>query len=113
MNILDMFNPKACSLGGAGAIGWTWEEYFQNKKGRNDNIVLVDMINHPVEGSVPITNEIFDDKKYPQGTTFVLYCHSGGSSGFMQKRLTLQYPHFKFINLIGGINSYPAPLSQS
>ncbi len=105
-----MFNPNACSIGGRdGATSWNWEQYFENKKSlesEGKDVVLVDMINHPVEGSVPISNELFSGK-YPDGTHFVFYCHSGGSSGAIQKQLTPQLPQYTFVNLAGGIAFYP------
>ena len=59
MDIFSMFNPNACSIGGRdGATSWNWEQYFENSKklkSEGKNVVLVDMINHPVEGSVPIS----------------------------------------------------------
>ncbi len=58
MDIFDLFSKDACSLGGKGSLAWTWKEY--HKKKGDDNVVLVDMINHPVPGSVPISNELFD-----------------------------------------------------
>ncbi len=105
MDVLGMFNPNACSLGGGGSIGWTWDQYFEKKKELADKVVLVDMIGHPVENSVPISNELFDGK-YADGTYLVLYCHSGGSSGALQKRLSPKYPQYKIVNLLGGIGMY-------
>ncbi len=111
MDIFSMFNPNACSIGGrSGATSWNWEQYFENKKKlelEGGKVVLVDMINHPVEGSVPISNEVFDISKNQKGTYFVLYCHSGGSSGMVQKQLTSQLPEFNFVNLAGGVGLYP------
>jgi rhodanese-related sulfurtransferase len=111
MDIFSMFNPNACSIGGRdGAVSWNWEQYFENKKtleSEGKKVILVDMINHPVEGSVPISNEIFDTSVNPEGTYFVLYCHSGGSSGALQKQLTPQLPEYVFVNLVGGIGMYP------
>ncbi|EKD63724.1 MAG: hypothetical protein ACD_51C00224G0021 [uncultured bacterium] len=102
MDIFGLFNKDACSLGGKGSIEWTWDEYYKNK---DDHVVLVDMINHPVSGSVPVSNELFDGR-YPDGTYFVLYCHSGGSSGFLQKKLSPQFPQYHFVNMKGGIGAY-------
>lgn len=101
-----MFPKNACSLDGGGSVGWTWEKYFEKKEELGDKIVLVDMIGHPVSGSIPLSNELLNGQ-YPKETIFVLYCHSGGSSGALQKRLTPQYPAYTFINLIGGIGRYP------
>lgn len=111
MNIFDMFNPNACSIGGRdGAVSWNWDQYFANKaklESEGKKVVLVDMINDPVEGSVPISNEIFNTEVNPEGTYFVLYCHSGGSSGMLQKQLTPKLPEYIFVNLVGGIGMYP------
>ncbi len=102
-----MFHANACSLDGDGSIGWSWEEYFEKKQEMGDLVVLVDMIGYPIEGAIAISNELFDGK-YPKGTYFVLYCHSGGSSGSLQKRLSPQFPHYTFVNLLGGIGMYPS-----
>ncbi len=101
-----MFDANACSIHGGGSLGWTWEEYFEKKKTLGKKVILVDMIGEPVEGSVPISNELFA-KKHPEGTYFVLYCHSGGTSGMMQKKLTPMFPEYTFVNLLGGIGAYP------
>jgi hypothetical protein len=34
------------------------------------------MIGHPLEGSEPLSDDLFSGK-YPEGTAFALYCHSG------------------------------------
>jgi rhodanese-related sulfurtransferase len=106
MDIAHMFPKNACSLDGGGSVAWTWEQYFEKKKELGDKIVLVDMIGHPVPGSIPLSNELLEGK-YPKGTIFVFYCHSGGSSGALQKRLTPAYPEYTFINLLGGMGRYP------
>ena len=106
MDINGMYDPNACSIFGGGAESWTWDEYFKKKEELGDKVVLVDMINHPVEDAVPISNEIFAGK-YPKGTYFVLYCHSGGSSGYLQKQIAPQLPDYKIVNLAGGIGMYP------
>jgi hypothetical protein len=54
---------------------------------------------------VPISNELFDGR-YPEGTYFALYCHSGGSSGYVQMQLKPQLPQHHFINIAGGIGMY-------
>jgi len=103
MNILDMFSKEACSLDGGGSIGWSWTEYFEKKKEMGDSRVLVDMIGQPVKGSIPISNE-----SHPKRICFVLYCHPSGSSGVLQKHLSPQFPHYTFVNLLGGIGAYPS-----
>ena len=107
MDIENMFPQNACSLDGRNSIGWTWDTYFEKKEQLKDKIVLVDMIGHPVPGSIPLSNSLFENKKYSDGTYFVLYCHSGGTSGAMQKKLTPHYPEYRFVNLLGGIGQYP------
>lgn len=39
----------------------------------------------------------------PNGTYFALYCHSGGSSGALQKPLAEMFPQYHIINIAGGI----------
>lgn len=106
MDIENMFPKNSCSLGGAGSVGWTWDEYFEKKKKLGKRIILVDMIGQPVEGSTPLSNALLE-KEYPEGTYFVLYCHSGGTSGALQKRLSPKYSQYTFVNLLGGIGAYP------
>ncbi len=108
MNVFDLFDKNACSLGGGGSLKWSWAEYYETRKKleeEGETVVLVDMIGHPVPGSVPISNELFAGQ-YPDGTYFVLYCHSGGSSGFLQKQLTPKFPQYSFVNMAGGIGAY-------
>ncbi|MBU0981611.1 hypothetical protein KKC94_02870 [Patescibacteria group bacterium] len=108
MNIFDMFSQDACSLGGKDSIQWTWREYYENRsklESEGRKVVLVNMIEHPVAGSTPISNELFQED-HPDGTYFVLYCHSGGTSGYMQKKLSSMYPNFNFVNMSGGIGMY-------
>ena len=110
MSVFDLFSPQACDIRGKKSTDrWTWREYFDQKKvleSQGINVVLVDMINHPVEGSVPISNELFFGNQYPDGTYFVLYCHSGGSSGYVQMQLKPQLPQYTIINMDGGIHMY-------
>lgn len=108
MDILKLFNKKTCSIQGGGSEKWSWVEYYQKRKELEKQsipVVLVDMIDHPVENSVPISNELFDNK-YPDGTYFVLYCHSGGNSGYLQKQLSPKFPQYHIINMAGGIGAY-------
>lgn len=103
-----MFSPNSCSLGGKGSLAWNWQEYYTQRKKIEEEggtVVLVDMIDQPVPNSVPISNELFQGK-YPDGTYFVLYCHSGGSSGYLQKELSKEYPQYKIVNMLGGIGLY-------
>ena len=109
MWITESYDPNACSIWWMNnwLESWTWEEYKKNKEQFWDQIVLVDMINHPLPDSVAISNELFDTSVNPEGTYFVLYCHSGGSSGALQKQLTPQLPQYVIVNLVGGIGMYP------
>jgi hypothetical protein len=79
-NVFDLFDKQACDIRGKfGADSWTRAQYFSHAKeleAQGIQVVLVDMIGHPVEGSIPISNEIFFDNRYPAGSYFVLYCHS-------------------------------------
>ena len=109
MNVFDYFTAGACNLDGRyGTKSWDWKTYFQKRKELEEqgvDIILVDMIDHPVDGSTPISNELFTGN-YPEGTYFVLYCHSGATSGSLQKKLAPEFPHYEFINLEGGIRAY-------
>ena len=53
MDVKKLFNPNACDLRGMASTNiWTWAEYFSNKKileSDDTQVVLVDMINQPVE----------------------------------------------------------------
>ena len=110
MDVSSLFSPNACDIRGKQSKDkWTRTEYFTNKKqleSQGTRVVLVDMINHPVEDAIPISNEIFFDNHYPEGTVFCLYCHSGGSSGYVQMQLKPRLPQYVFINIDGGILSY-------
>jgi rhodanese-related sulfurtransferase len=110
MDVFKMFDKNACDIRGKfGSDKWTWAEYYANQKeleAQGVQVVLVDMIHHPVPGSTPISNDLFLSGKYPEGTYFVLYCHSGGSSGYVQKQLKPQLPQYNIINMDGGIYAY-------
>ncbi len=111
MDILKLFNKNSCAIDGKDSKQWTWQEYYEKRKELEQNgtqVVLVDMIDQPVEGSTPISNELFKDT-HTEGTYFVLYCHSGGTSGSMQKKLTSLFPQYTFINMTGGIGAYHPP----
>ena len=97
MDIFNLFSKDACSL------EWTWDEYFEKKGERSP-------------GSVPISNEallflVFDALPYGK-TASVLICHyiqtvliSFWSSGYLQKKLTPQFPQYHFVNMKGGIGA--------
>lgn len=110
MDIHSLFNPNACDIRGRQSTDqWTWTEYFEHRKRLESDgiqVVLVDMIHHPLEDSVEISNELFFSNNYPEGTYFVLYCHSGGSSGYVQMQLKPQLPQYHIINMLGGIGMY-------
>jgi len=110
MDLFNMFDSNACSLNGGGSSKWTWSQFYENKKKLTKEgveVLLVDMIRKPVPDSVAISNDLLDGR-YADGTYFVLYCHSGGSSGYLQKQLTPKFPQYKFINMAGGIGLYEA-----
>lgn len=110
MNINSFFNPNACSLNGKDSLKWSWSEYFEKRRELEKEgiqVFLVDMINHPVLGSTPISNDLFETP-HPEGTYFALYCHSGGSSGALQKQLSKMFPQYHIVNIMGGIGLYKA-----
>lgn len=106
MWIFDMFDSNACSIHwrNNGLEAWTWDEYYEKKKEFWEKIVLVDMINHPVDDSVIISDKLFS-WIYPEGTIFALYCHSGWSSWYLQKQLVPAMPMYTFVNIKWGILS--------
>lgn len=110
INIFDLYDKNSCDMRGKyGSNLWTWEEYFQKKsefEAKWIKIVLVDMIWHPVQGALPISNEMFFNGDYPEGTVFALYCHSGWSSGYVQKQLQPQLPQYTIINMDDGLSAY-------
>ena len=105
MWITDSYDPNACMIGwrNNGLESWTWDEYEKQKEILWDKLVLVDMIGHPVKDSVQISNELFAPGNKPEWTVFALYCHSGGSSWYIQTQLAPQLPMYKFVNIAGGI----------
>jgi len=108
MDINKMYNPTACSLNGSDSLKWSWQDFYTRKEAleaEGIKVYLVDMINHPVPESTPISNELFQTT-HPDGTYFALYCHSGGSSGALQKQLTEMFPQYHIINIAGGIGLY-------
>ena len=100
MPFLDLFDKNACNIFGRnnGLESWTWDEYHAKKTELGDRLVLVDMIGHPVEGSVSISERMFEGA-YPDGTVFALYCHSGGTSGYFQMRMAPEKPQYAFVNV--------------
>ncbi len=110
MDVKKLFNSNACDLRGMQSTSkWTWSEYFENRKILESEwiqVVLVDMIWQPVEWAVEISDELFFWAQYPEGTYFVLYCHSGWSSGYVQMQLTPTLPQYHFINMTWGIGMY-------
>lgn len=95
-----MYDPNACSIFGRnnGLESRTWEEYKKKKTELWDTLVLVDMIGHPVEGSVIASDELFDGR-YQNGTIFALYCHSWWSSGYLQMQLAPILTQYTFVNI--------------
>lgn len=110
MDISSLYSPDACDIRGKMSKDkWTWCEYFENRKkleAQGIRVVLVDMINHPIEDAIPASNEIFIGNIYPEWTYFCLYCHSGGSSGYVQMQLKPQLPQYNIVNIDGGIYMY-------
>lgn len=106
MWIFDMFDSNACSIQGRNnwLEAWTWDKYEEKKKELWEKVVLVDMINHPVAGSVVISDKLFSGI-YPEGTIFALYCHSGWSSWYLQKQLAPAMSIYQFVNIRWGIMS--------
>lgn len=110
MDIFSLFKKDACDIRWkVGSDKWSWKEYFTYKpelEAEGKKVILVDMIGQPVEWAVSISNELFFSGVYPEGTVFVLYCHSGGSSGHVQKQLKPALPHYTIINMEWGIGAY-------
>lgn len=110
MDIHTLFEKNTCDIRGkTGSDTRTWEEFFANKEMLNKQwieVVLVDMIQYPVHNAVPISNELFMSNTYPHGTYFVLYCHSGWSSGYVQQQLKKAFPYYNTINMDWGITAY-------
>lgn len=115
MDIHSLFNPNACSLNGKDSLKWSWSEFHQHRhelERQGIQVYLVDMIHHPVQGSTPISNELFESA-HPDGTYFALYCHSGGSSGALQKQLAQMFPQYHIVNIAGGIGLYEPELGHA
>lgn len=110
MDVASLYSADACDIRGKMSTDrWTWTEYFKNKKKLESEwicVVLVDMINHPIEDAVPISNEMFSGNLYPEWTYFCLYCHSWWSSGYVQMQIQPQLPQYTIINIEGGIMMY-------
>jgi len=111
MDVNELFQKNACNIWARDKVKkkWSWDEYFEQKKkleAEGKKVVLVDMINQPIEDSIPISNEIFFDWRYPDGTTFCLYCHSGWASAYVQTQLEPQLPQYNFVNMVGGSGLY-------
>jgi len=100
MPVSDMYNSNACSIFGRwnGLESWTWEEYEIKKTNLWDKLVLVDMIGHPIKDSVQISDELFN-WNYPKWTIFALYCHSWGSSWYLQSQIAPQMSEYTFVNM--------------
>lgn len=110
MDVFNLFQKDACDIRGKQAKDKrTRTEYFENRKAleaEGKKVVLVDMINHPIEDAIPISNELFFNQEHPEWTYFVLYCHSGGSSGYVQMQLKPMLPQYNIINMDWGIIMY-------
>jgi hypothetical protein len=70
MDITSLYSPDACDIRGKMSKDkWTWYEYFENRKkleAQGVQVILVDMVNHPIEDSIPASNEIFTGNIYPE-----------------------------------------------
>jgi len=114
MNIFEYFSPDTCNpmWRNNGLESWSKQEVIDKidkiNKIWDGKLVLVDMINYPIPeyNSVPISNEMFEGWSYPEWTIFVLYCHSWGSSWYVQKQLAPKFPKYKFVNLAWGIGMW-------
>ncbi len=109
MDINELFDPNTCQISDDKAPNWTRFQYFQNKEKLEKEgvkVILVDMINYPIENSIPASNELFFDQEYPDGTYFCLYCNSWCGLGSLQTKLKEELPQHHFINLTGGIGGY-------
>ena len=106
MGVWDLFDSNACSIMWRwnGMESWSWEQYNIKKDELFDKLVLVDMIWQPIKNSVVISDELFDGS-YPDWTVFAFYCHSGGSSWYLQMQLAPQMPQYTFVNIAWGIMS--------
>ncbi|EKE26381.1 MAG: hypothetical protein ACD_4C00308G0009 [uncultured bacterium (gcode 4)] len=104
MWIFDMFDKNACSINWRNnwLESWSWIEFKEKKKDLWDKLILVDMIWHPMDWSVPISDKLFS-WIYPDWTIFALYCHSWWSSWYLQMQLAPKLPQFVFINIKWGI----------
>lgn len=107
MWIFDLFEQNACSIAWKKRElpRWTWDEYKENKKNLWDKLILVDMIGYPVLDSKTISDEMFSGK-YPEWTTFALYCHSGWSSWYLQMQLSPVMPQYTFVNIAWWIMAF-------
>jgi len=110
MDVFNLYSQDACDIRGKQAKDKrTRTEYFENKKQLEEQgtkVVLVDMINHPIENAIPISNELFFDQEHPEWTIFALYCHSGWSSWYVQMQLKPMLPQYQFVNIDWGIIMY-------
>ena len=110
MDVTSLYHENACDPRGmASTKKWTRTEYRKNRKLLESDgiqVVLVDMIRHPIEDAVEISNDLFFGNHYPDWTFFILYCHSGWSSGYVQMQLTPLLPQYNIINMSGGIGMY-------
>ena len=88
----------------------SWIQYFAYKEvlaKNNINVVLVDMVWHPVEWSILSTDDLFFQQQHPEGTYFALYCDSGCSiSGYTKSKLTPLLPQYRFVDISSGAGMY-------
>ena len=91
-------------------MSWTRNQYFHHRKkleSEGVTVILVDMTGHPIEDSVPVSDELFFGGQYPEGTYFVLYCDSGCTiSGYTKDKLIPLFPQYHFIDISSGTGMY-------
>ena len=84
---------------------WTQAELLKYKKelakeGRD--VILVDTIIKPIEGTNSVTYNPFELKQYPKGTVFVFYCDTGKTTKERIEFYRSKLPDYKCVSLKGG-----------
>ena len=65
------------------------------------------MTGHPIEDSVPVSDELFFEQQHPAGTYFILYCDSGCTiSGYTKDKLLPLLPQYYFVDISSGAGMY-------
>lgn len=84
---------------------WTQEEFLKNKKAyksRGIEVLLIDTINSPIEGTQTILYNPFEIKQYPKGTILAFYCDTGKSTKERLSEYRKKFPDFFCVSLRGG-----------